>query len=70
MFVGTGIVWWPSARSTVLKKLMSGERDADAAAAEEPELPGSAVLLRDAVLMFDGRVDDEPHPTLGAMGGL
>jgi hypothetical protein len=49
---------------------MSGERDADAAAAEGPELPGSAVLLGDAVVMFDGRVDDKPHPTLGAMSGL
>lgn len=63
-------MWWPSARRTVLKKLMSGERDADAATAEEPALPGSAVLLGDAVVIFDGRIDDEPHPTLGVMGGL
>lgn len=70
MFVGAGIAWWPSARRTVLKKLTSGERDTDAAAAEEPELPRSAVLLGDVVVMFDGRVDDEPHPTLGAIGGL
>lgn len=47
---------------------MSGERDAVAAVAEEDELPGSAVLFGDAVVLFDG--DDEPHPMPGAIGGL
>lgn len=69
MVVGVDIVWWPSARSTVLKKLISGERDAVAAAADGPELSISAGLLGDAVILFEGRVDD-PHPTPGAVGGL
>ena len=70
MVVGVDIVWWPSARSTVLKKLISGERDAVAAAVDEPELSISAGLLGDAVILFEGRVDDDPHPTPGAIGGL
>lgn len=65
--VGAGIVW-PSARSTVLKKFMSGERDAVVAAAEEPELPECAVLF-DAVVLF-ARVGDEPNLTPGAVRGL
>lgn len=72
MVVGAGIVWWPSARSTVLKKLTSGDRDAAAAVPRdpEPETPRSAVLFGDAVVLFDGRVGDEPHPTSGVREGL
>ena len=70
MVVGVDIVWWPSARSTVLKKSISGERDAVAAAADEAELPISVVIFGDAVLLFEGRVGDDPHPTPGAIGGL
>lgn len=70
MVVGVDIVWWPSARSTVLKKLISGEWDAVAAVADKPELPISVVSFRDAGLLFEGRVGDDPNPTPGAIGGL
>jgi hypothetical protein len=47
--VVAGILWWPSARSTVLKKLISGERDEVAAVGDELEPSKVDVLLDDAV---------------------
>ena len=70
MVVGVDIVGWPSARSTVLKKFISGERDEVAVTADEAELPIFVVVFGDVILLFEGRVGDDPNLTPGATGDL